>query len=371
MKRYSYKKYLIFGLIIVSVLSASPLIIEKLRRGVALSAFPLWKQSSKTVIRDHEKERLRLEGENHLLKIEMGKLRAIVEQGSIFDGCLKELDRYSAAQMQRRYEENCFLLGLYAQAVPARVIYRDPASWGSSLWINVGEETNFALGKKIILKNSPVILGRSIVGAIDYVGKKQSRVRLITDHGIKPSVRAVRGYPQNAYLIENIECLLRSLHHRQDLPLEQEEVTYLVKHLEKLKTSFSQNLSGWHLAKGIIQGAGHPLWRGMGILKGVGFNYDFADDEGPSRDLLTGKPEFGDGIPAPLIQMNDLLVTTGMDGVFPQGLKVAEVTKVFPLREGAYTYEIEAIPTVGNLDELQCVFVIPSIGYDSNDQSKW
>ncbi len=33
-----------------------------------------------------------------------------------------------------------------------------------------------------------------------------------------------------------------------------------------------------------------------------------------------------------------------MDGVFPEGLKVARVTKIQALREGDYCYEIEALP---------------------------
>ena len=37
------------------------------------------------------------------------------------------------------------------EAIPARVILRSPASWSSSLWINVGSATN-----PIIQKNSPV-----------------------------------------------------------------------------------------------------------------------------------------------------------------------------------------------------------------------
>ena len=60
------------------------------------------------------------------------------------------------------------------------------------------------------------------------------------------------------------------------------------------------------------------------------------------------------------------LVTTGMDGVFPMGLKIAEVTRVYPLREGAYSYEIDAVPFVKNLDSLQTVFIIPKVGFDEN-----
>jgi hypothetical protein len=105
-------------------------------------------------------------------------------------------------------------------------------------------------------------------------------------------------------------------------------------------------------------------------LHGIGFNYDFPDDEGPARELRSGLPinSAGDQQAIPILKVKDLLVTTGLDGVFPEGLHVAEVTHVHPLREGDYYYEIEAIPTAGNLNELSILYVMPPLGYDIDDQ---
>ena len=57
--------------------------------------------------------------------------------------------------------------------------------------------------------------------------------------------------------------------------------------------------------------------------------------------------------------MNDVLVKTGMDGVFPPGFQVATVTRIELLKEGDYFYELEARPIAGPLEELSLVFVLP------------
>lgn len=211
------------------------------------------------------------------------------------------------------------------EVVPARVIFRSPSSWYSSLWINVGEETNKQIKENPIGKNSPVLVHDSLIGVIDYFGKKQSRVRLITDSGLTPSVRAVR----------------------------------------------QENQESHFLAKGEIKGAGNPLYRSGGnILYGIGFNYDFKDEKGPARDLRTGEPteQKEKYKTLPLLKVGDLLQTTGMDAVFPEGLNVGRITKIYPLKEGDYYYELEAEPTSGNLDDLSLVFVLPPIGFDFNDK---
>ena len=343
-------------------MSLPALLIEKVR-GKTIAFLVPWRKHC-VAKKGEDQEKKRLEGENHLLRVEIGKLKALLEQQSAVENYLKDLKDGAPP----RHAEILSLLERQTGSIPARVIYRDPANWTSSFWVNVGEETNRTVGHLVVAKNSPVLLGRSVVGAIDYVGKKQSRVRLITDLGLKPAVRAVRGYPQNVLLVEHIEVLNRALSTRSDLPVPPNE---FVKYVETLKSYLSQNLEGWYLAKGILQGAGTPLWRKRGhCLKGVGFNYDFADEEGPARDLHSGEPlDSFSPLPAmPILKPNDLLVTTGMDGIFPPGLQVAEVTKVFPLREGGYTYDLEAIPTIGNMDELQTVFIIPPVGYSPEDQ---
>jgi len=288
-------------------------------------------QLSKPDIPPEEVERLKLQNELLVREVET----------------LKEMMHYRTAKLP--------------SALPARVIFRSPSSWNSSLWINIGKSDHSGL-----IKNSPVVVGSSIVGVIDYVGNHQSRVRLITDSGLAPSVRASRGQIQSRMALENLSRVIYYLQARSDIPNTQQ----IVQELLSFKKKITKNDQTWSLAKGEIHGSSKPLWRASGtILKGIGFNYDFADEEGPARDLRTGEPLNQNTVSTmPLLKVNDVLITTGMDGVFPPGLRVAEITKVDLLREGDYYYTLEAKPTAGSLDDLSLVFVIPPLGYEANDQ---
>ena len=57
------------------------------------------------------------------------------------------------------------------------------------------------------------------------------------------------------------------------------------QHLKRLEKSADER----YLAKGELLGTSLPIWRGCShLLKGVGFNYDFADEEGPLLELKQG-----------------------------------------------------------------------------------
>jgi cell shape-determining protein MreC len=62
-----------------------------------------------------------------------------------------------------------------------------------------------------------------------------------------------------------------------------------------------------------------------------------------------------------LVQKGDILVTTGMDGIFPAGLRTGQVSKVFPLREGASAYDLDAVSLIENFDSISYVTVLPPI----------
>lgn len=277
--------YLLILFVILGVMSFSGSTVERWRGGLIALLSPLWSSSSSTITQSEEIQRLQIENQ-HLRK---------------------ELARTEIKLADKQH------------ILAAKVIFRSFDSWNSSLWINKGAADNGV--PATIVKNSPVVVGKSIVGVIDYVGKHQSRVRLITDSGLTPSVRAVRG----------------------------EEPIYL--------------------AKGELQGSSGPLWRRRSqVLRGTGFNYDFADDKGEARDLRTGQIAGKPNSATALIKVDDVLVTTGMDGIFPEGWQVATVTKIEVLKEGDYCYELEALPTAGNLLDLSTVFVIPPLGYDTTDR---
>lgn len=277
-------------------------------------------------------EILKLQLENTLLKEEILHIKNVIQYELDLLTEMKETlgpnqDVPSMKGLKKRHSQELQkLLKISLEMIPARIIFRSPSSWESSFWINVGTENNEALNTQAIAKNSPVLVGTAVVGVIDYVGKQQARVRLITDPGLTPSVRVARMNP-----------------YEKNAPL--------------------------YLAKGEIHGLSKQLWRTQkSELVGTGFNYDFADEQGPARDLRTGRP-IGASQESPviaLVEAGDLLVTTGLDGVFPSNLPIARVTKVHPLKEGDYTYELEAVPVAENLDDLSLVFVIPPLGYDEN-----
>lgn len=318
-------KSYIFLLVALLLLMSMPRRITDNLREIAVFFFsPAWTTVSKMQpsTPTYQVQIQRLQIEKELLQQELGKLQALLQQENFLEKQTEGLTKSRLKTLSKKHRKELRQqLESHLLAVPAQVIFRSPALWSSTIWINVGTADNERLGSRRIAKNSPVVIGNAVIGVIDSVGKQQSRVRLITDSGLSPSVRAVRG-------------------------------------------------GSYFLAKGELHGSGQPLWRSRDLhLKGIGFNYDFADEEGPARDLRSGLPlnkENEERIP--IIQVNDLLVTTGMDGVFPAGLQVAHVTKIHKLREGDYYYDIEALPVAQNLNELTHVFVLPVTGYDPADQ---
>ncbi len=87
---------------------------------------------------------------------------------------MEEGELYWREFFQRRNEDLRKILEEQISAIPAKVIFRNPSSWSSSLWINVGEETNESLGRQIVAKDSPIVSGEQfLIGIVEYVGKKK------------------------------------------------------------------------------------------------------------------------------------------------------------------------------------------------------
>lgn len=355
MRKYS----LIFLFISLLLLMSLPKKLSEQARAVSVAFFaPLWEglNSLSRQQQDSANEEIQfLQLENYRLSYEIEQLRHLYKKQHLLNFQLAH---------QTNAEGVDPILKSLVEAIPARVIFRSPASWNSTLWIDVGEKENEGLKKRCIAKNSPVVVAGALVGVIDYVGKHQSRVRLITDCGLTPSVRAVRGNLQQQLWLQEVIQLIDHLSEENFLQNEE------LQGLHKIKERLLQKGPTWYLAKGELCGNGQPLWRSRGqLLSGTGFNYDTADEYGPARDLRTGKPFEGNKKIAALslIKPQDLLITTGMDGIFPAGLKVAQVAEVHQLKEGDYFYEIEAKPVIKNLEDLSFVFVMPPLGYDPED----
>ncbi len=367
MNRKTTKPFLLVFAALLLVLSIPKIMTDNLRGFTVAMMSPFWEKLSSIKILSKEF------WNTH--SVEQAKKSTIQEKNEIEQ--LQVQNQLLRNNLLRLQELHFSSLGLNSQlaevvsdveAISAKVIYRTPSAWNSSLWINVGESTNILKNKKIVCKNSPVLSGSSVVGIVDYVGKHQSRIRLITDSGLTPSVRALRGDIQKEILQKKITQLKNTLEYNESL-FESSQTLAIHEELDKVNDLLTPQNSSLYLAKGELRGNSEPLWRSQStILKGIGFNYDFNDSKGSARDLRTGKPFDSKGPAIPLIRVKDILVTTGLDGVFPADLKIAEVTKIKMLNEGDYYYELEAKPTAEDIDDLCIVWVLTPLGYDRSDQ---
>ena len=366
--------YLWLGLFLFFWISIPKPLSDKTRSFAVASLAPFWKWGERTLLdrrpdpKEREISRLRLENQTLRTQIDTVYEWLLSEQR-----IGEEIERLAAlsgekgaspekqAFFKRRADQMQKKLHRQLMAFPSRVVYRDPSSWSSSVWIDAGEEENAALGEPIIAKNSPVVAGGFLVGVVDYVGKNQSRVCLITDSGLSPAVRAARGGAQNRELSNLVQSLQGRLAKRDDLFASKEEKERFLAQLKTFLAKSGNSQEEGYLAKGELHGSGAPFWRSRGaILKGIGFNFNYADEEGPARDL-NGRLAGDASGEIPLLKEGDLLVTSGLDGVFPPGLPVAFVSSLEPLKEGASAYEIEARPAALDLNDLQTVFVLPSL----------
>jgi cell shape-determining protein MreC len=394
-RRVAYRPYVLLLIVFFFVMSLPEPVIERVRSIVVTILAPSWRGAqcakggflslmtlpvisapSSIPSKQALKEVDYLHQENQILHAQMNAVREwllfeekIDEQMHRLKAISEESESeaYWKQFFKRRREELCSTIELQMKALPAKVIYREPATWSSSLWIDVGLEDNERLGKEVIAKNSPVVVNTSVVGIVEYVGVRHSRIRLITDSGLVPAVRAVRGEQQNRYLLEHLEALLQGIEARRDLFVSNEEIKACFQVLEGLKIRLGRETKNFYLAKGELYGTSHPLWRLRSqVLRGVGFNYDYSDKEGPARDLRSG--EVIEGVKPfeamPLLREGDLLVTSGLDGIFPPGFRVGMISKIKRLREGGSAYELEAFATAGNLEELDQVFVLPALGFE-------
>ncbi len=290
--------YILIAALVLCALSLPLAISNKFRSGMAaiFSVFP------RSKIPQIQKEIEVLRTENHSLHCQMEILKAQIDVEKILND---EIQLLKHDFCKKRKDELLRVIELYSSSIVSKVIFREYTSWNSSFWIDVGEKTNQRLGKNLVSKNSPVVLGTTVVGVVEYVGNNRSRVRLITDSTVSPSIRALRN---NQYR-----------------------------------------------GKGELKGIRKSGFRARSmLLQGVGFNYDFEDEEGPSRDLRSDQ----------IISEGDTLITTGLDGVFPGGLGVGKVTKVHPLKEGASSYEVDLTSFIENFNTISFVTVLPALEND-------
>ncbi|MCB1110164.1 MAG: hypothetical protein KDK64_04230, partial [Chlamydiia bacterium] len=304
MRKKNYRPYIILGIVLIGVFYLPKKLVEGMR-SLSLSLYEK-KEVTPNDVERLQTELLLVKNQNAMLRGRLLSEERVEEQLKRVQAVLSFDEKDAVGFYQRRRKAAEILLEKTLYSVPAEVIYRSPTNWDATLWISVGE--------KEIMPNSPVLKGGNLIGLVEYVGTHKSRVRLLTDSSLVPSVRVAR--------------------------------------------------KGEYLAKGELQGSASTSWRGRSeILKGVGFNYDFPDEEGPARELRSGRQldQLTQKENVSLIDVGDLLVTTGMDGVFPKDIPVATVTSIELLKEGETSIEIQARLCAGNLNHLQEVAVLPPV----------
>ncbi len=305
-------------------------------------------------IREYQNRIHQLETQEVLLKNKIEFVRELVLSDSRLQKRMEELRQIDPQNENRSNNQRQIYLARLLQrelkAIPAKVIFREPTLWNNFLWINAGQVQNAELNESIIAKNSPVVVGNKVLGVIEEVHQTRSKVRLLTDPSLAISVRVSRGKEQNIAMLENIEELLCSLEVRPDLL----EGTLAQAALQQLQKSLMKDVGNHYLAKGILQGSNSSLWRlPAHILQGIGFNYEFSDEEGEKIDLRSQNP--------PIIRIGDLLITTGFDGIFPKGLVTATVVAVESLHAGDIFYKLRARAAIENIHEIEFVQVLPAI----------
>ncbi|CRX37464.1 rod shape-determining protein MreC [Estrella lausannensis] len=343
-KKSSLKPALLFLLLILSLLSIPAAKSSAFKGSIMEGLTPFWSMLQPKNEPDVKSKDTAQKAEE--LKIEIRELRQEIKH-------LKAILKEEEIGKTKVYPVN----NPRQKAAAARIIFRPPLFWSSFVLIDKGDAFNEAAGRAVISKGSPVISQGALVGVVDWVGKKMSRVRLITDEGLQPSVRIVRGEEKDSALDGLALRLILELESEAGeaaRSLSQQLKSYLKRHKKSEETLF--------LAKGVLQGRSQPLWRSSSLeLKGFGFNYDFSDEEGPARDLLTGKTDNPQEEAVPIIKAGDLLVTSGLDGIFPEGIPVAYVKQVDKLKEGDFYFSIRAIPYAPHINQLADVFVLPSL----------
>ena len=241
-----------------------------------------------------------------------------------------------------------------AESLLGTVVYHPHTSFSHVLWINLGSSSSDIPFP--IEKNCPVVCGDTLIGIVEYVGSEVSLVRLLSDPKMRPAVRVVREHTNSALLAQAICTIQQSLEKNPSLYPREEFAATLNKLLTCLYASLPSSVFE-PLAKGEIQGV---CFGEENVFVGVGFNYESDDEEGKRRDLRTGAKEDGSS-KTPLIMPGDLLETSGKDGTFPKGLKVATVIDVDPIEEGAVSYSIKARSTAIRFPDFDYVFVLPKV----------
>jgi cell shape-determining protein MreC len=353
-KTYGFIVFCIVALLLL------PSVFQKELQQKWLKPFSLF-MFSKAKVHDESKEELKLK--NNILESQIAYIHEWISSHNTLEELFKELtelgkskDSYLVNQefFKRRTQSLSAYIQSFSQFALAKVVYKEPFASSSFIWVNLGSSYNDKVGIPVIQKNSPVVSGDCVIGIVEEVFAASSKVRLLTDPKLVISVRAKRGASQTKMLQQKALQLLDAIELLPDFNFAQK------RELSNLLIDLASNLkSEGHdkcLAKGEVFGSEYSMLRSFSPeLLGVGFNYQFKDEEGEGLELKRTAPLLRR---ESIIKKGDLLLTTGMDGLFPKDLKVGQVQEVKSLSIGAFSYQIKAKPIIENINEIEFVQIL-------------
>lgn len=255
--------------------------------------------------------------------------------------------------LKEPFEDNGIEETSTTSIIMAPVAMINETSWNRFMWVAPKPEDTAH-----IQINCPVVVGTTLIGVIDYVGRSCCRIRMIGDPDLHIAVRSVRGKNFHEQNISSIQTLIRN---KPELLEKPERAKILDTLLEHLKGQLSW-VSPHYLLKGEICGIDVDS-DGEPIYKGNGFQYDFSDSHGHAHDLRSGidvgQHHQGNVKLQPLILPGDILISSGLDGLIPEGLFVGEVKVVHPLMEGSTAYGISVRPAFDPRMSPKWVAILP------------
>ncbi len=300
--------------------------------------------------------------DNYILKSQIAYIQEWIAAHQKFEDFFSELKKLDKTQhlavitqdaQKKRLKILQDFLNLFGRYAFAKIIFKEPFSSSSYAWINLGEGYNKKIGNNLIQKNSPVVYGDHLLGIVEEVFPNHSKIRLITDPNLVVSVRSSRGDQQLKIVNAKASDLLDSLELIQELSWAKKEG--LKELLIELTKDLEKDGHDRFYAKGEVFGAEYsPFLAFQNALIGEGFYLQTAQKSLQQSANIDGFKEIA-------IKQGDLLVTTGLDGLFPKGLKVGIVLKVEPSQLGQLAYKINAKSTLPDMNEIEYVQVLPPI----------
>lgn len=220
-------------------------------------------------------------------------------------------------------------------ALRARVIARDPGSWTQAAWIDVGRN-NTPEGSPL-QRNSPVVLGQTLIGMVEYVGRSQSLVRLLSDPHCCPSLEIVGRERDGIADAASRLALLLS------------------------RAEGEGNSQALQMLESLSRRRGEEISTVRGVLRGM---------DGQASHCLRGQLYLGEiawKTQSTLPSAGALIQTSGNDGIFPRGLRVAALHSIRPPRPGEVAREFLALPEADLEGDLYWVTVLAPRSTESKE----